>query len=97
VKAALAEFEGQMKECAGGSLEGLKLVLYLGETYSEEVEVPGKKSKIETRDFCHVLALGGMAPEGAAEDAMQCILDASKSWKVPLDAGTYVSKTSITY
>ncbi len=96
-KEALADFEGQMKDCTGGSLEGLELVLYLGETYSEEVEVPGKKKKTETRDFCRVLALGGIAPDGASEGAIQCIMEASKGWKVPLDAGTYVSKTSVSY
>lgn len=97
VKNALEEFKDPMKECTGTKLKGLKLILYLGETYSEEVEVPGKKNKFKTMDFCHVLALGGTPPEGSNEDSIKCILDAAKSWKVPLDAGTYVRKGTVEY
>jgi hypothetical protein len=99
VKTALDEYRGEIKECMGGmGLDGLNLILYLGETYSEEVEVPGKKkNKTVTMDFCHVLTLGGVLPDGAPEDAMQCIFNASRGWKVPVDAGTYVSKVSVTF
>lgn len=97
VKNALNKFKGQIEECTGTSMKGLKLIMYLGETYSEEVKVAGKKKKTKEMDFCHVITLGGSAPEGADEDAIQCILDASKSWKVPLDAGTYVSRISVEY
>jgi hypothetical protein len=98
-RTALEEYEDDIKDCMGGTgIEGLNLIMYLGESYSEEVEVPGKKkNKTKTMDFCHVLAVGGVLPEGAPEDAMQCIFDASKGWKVPMDAGTYVSKVSITF
>ena len=100
VEKALEEFKGDMKGCVGKSLRGLTLIAYLGETYSEETVVPGKKKKkkkLVEKDFCHVLALSGTLPEGADEDAMQCILNASKSWKIPLDAGTYVSKGKVSY
>ncbi len=98
-RTALEEYEDEIRECMGGmKLEGLRLIMYLGETYSEEVEVPGKKkNKTKTMDFCHVLTVGGEIPEGAPEDAMSCIFNASKGWKVPIDAGTYVSKVSVTF
>ena len=101
VEKALDEFKGDIKGCLGTKLSGLTLIAYFGETYTEEVTVPGKKKKKKKKlvemDFCHALALSGTLPEGANEDAMQCILDASKSWKIPLNAGTYVSKGKVSY
>ncbi|MFH1436564.1 MAG: AgmX/PglI C-terminal domain-containing protein [Pseudomonadota bacterium] len=99
VDKALEEFKGDMKDCVGKSLGGLTIIAYLGEAYSEEIEVPGKKKKkkLVEMEFCHALALSGTLPEGADEDAMQCILNASKSWKIPLNPGTYVSKGKVSY
>lgn len=97
VKDAFAEFEDEIRACTGAPLEGTKLIVYLGESFEEDVEVTGKKNKTKTMTFCRITSLGGMLPEGCSADAMQCIFDASQTWKIPFDPGTYVTKVTLEY
>lgn len=96
---ALEEFRNEISECTGGKMNGLKLVFYFGETFTEEVENDSgsKKKKTEKKTFSHVLSVGGIAVEGSPDDAIECIFNASKGWKVPLNAGNYISKAVIQF
>jgi len=82
LKNALAPFQSEIKKCLGGKNAGYSVTFYLGDSMSEEVE--NEKGKLVTKTLSRVLTLGGHGPDGS-RDGLECLFDASKSWKLAMD------------
>jgi hypothetical protein len=82
LKKALAPFQSEIKKCLGGKNAGYTVTFYLGDSMSEEVE--NDNGKLVTKTLSRVLTLGGYGPDGSRE-GLECLYDASKSWKLEMD------------
>jgi len=94
VKDALAGFKKRMNACAGKPIKKTKLIFYIGETFEEEVQ-EGRKTKVHT--YSRLVTFGAATSEKPGDEALACIADEAKEWKIPYDAGNYVQKVTVAY
>ncbi len=79
---ALAPFMQDVEQCLGTS-SGYVITFYVGDTMTEETV--DEKGKTMSSTTSKVLSLGGYGPEGAPLEPIDCLLDASASWKIMMD------------